>query len=269
MPYAKPWTNDQIDILSSEHARARMELLIGVAPLYNIEFFGSKKHGIRCTLYSDSFDISWFSIPAANIYLSFQYLLIQIVARKLEPSHEDYEDTQKIKKLLVDSLTLSQERNIEHFSEKLINLAEGLTGESLAKVSNSETKKDTSTELTYKDEQGNKVTRLVSGERDIRRYDRLHVKFIEIDNPSSAILMLPLDRSSIVNNAHIYLNKNDLLPEQYYVKNTLLNECEISDIEELLELGSEISTHVLMHKCIINYTIENVLVTSFYLQDAG
>lgn len=39
--------------------------------------------------------------------------------------------------------------------------------------------------------------------------------------------------------------------------------------QELLELGSEISTHVLMHKCIINYSIENVLATSFYLQDAG
>lgn len=103
MSYAKPWTNDQIDILSSERARARMELLIGVSPLYNIEFFGSKKHGIRCTFYSDSFDISWFSIPAVNIYLSFQYLLVQIVTRKLEPSHEDYEDIQKIKKLLVDS----------------------------------------------------------------------------------------------------------------------------------------------------------------------
>lgn len=44
MSYAKPWTNDQIDILSSERARARMELLIGVAPLYNIEFFGDKKN---------------------------------------------------------------------------------------------------------------------------------------------------------------------------------------------------------------------------------
>lgn len=103
MSYAKPWTNDQIDILSSERARARMELLIGVAPLYNIEFFGDKSHGIRCTLYSDNFDISWFSIPAVNIYLSFQYLLVQIVTCTLEPSHEDYEDTQKIKKLLVDS----------------------------------------------------------------------------------------------------------------------------------------------------------------------
>lgn len=110
MAYAKPWNNDQIDILSSERARARMELLIGNAPLYNIEFFGSKKHGIRCTFYSDSFDISWFSIPASNIYLSFQYLLIQIVTRKLEPSHEDYENVQAIKKLLTE--------NNLHFSEE-------------------------------------------------------------------------------------------------------------------------------------------------------
>lgn len=173
------------------------------------------------------------------------------------------------KLIKVDSLTLSQERNIEHFSEKLINLAEGLTGESLAKVSNSEIKKDTSIKLTYKDEQGNTVTRIVSGERDIRRYNRLHVKFIEIDHPGTAILMPPLDRSSIVNNAYVYVNKNDLFPEQYCVKKTLLNECEMADIQELLELGSEISTHVLMHKCIINYSIENVLVTSFYVQDAG
>lgn len=110
MAYAKPWNNDQIDILSSERARARMELLIGNAPLYNIEFFGSKKYGIRCTLYSDDFDISWFSIPASNIYLSFQYLLIQIVSKTYLPIHDVYENIQAIKKLLTE--------NNLHFSEE-------------------------------------------------------------------------------------------------------------------------------------------------------